>query len=166
MTARAFFAERMREGLPDVTGRSYEHASDAEMTDTIVYNIFPNFSPWMGYNPNLCYRWRPYECDPNKSIMDIFILAPHKEGQDNPPPCETIRLGEDDSFKDLEEQVGLLATVLDQDMGNLPDVQKGLHASGTGEIAFAHYTESAIRQRNHVIQRYIDEGQARETAAR
>lgn len=164
MTARAFFAERMRGGLQEMTGRSYQDASDAEMTDTIVYNLFPNFSPWLGYNPNLCYRWRPFELDPNKSIMDILILAPHVEGRQNPAPAEIIHLGEDESFKHLEEQIGLLATVMDQDMGNLPDVQRGLRASGTGELAFAHYTESSIRQRNHMIQDYIVQGEARERA--
>jgi phenylpropionate dioxygenase-like ring-hydroxylating dioxygenase large terminal subunit len=160
ITARAFFAERMREGLQDVTGRSYAEASDAEMTDTIVYNLFPNFSPWLGYNPNLCYNWRPYKLDPNKSIMDVYIIAPHVEGKENPPPAETIFLGENDSFRSLEEDIGLLSVVLDQDMANLPYVQIGLRASGTRDLAFAHYSEASLRQRNKLIQQYIDDGLA------
>lgn len=160
-TAREFFAERMRSGLKEMTGRSYEHATDAEMTDTIVYNLFPNFSPWLGYNPNLVYRWRPYGLDPNKALMDIIILAPHVEGKKNPPPAKVVHLSEDESFKPLEEHIGLLGTVLDQDMGNLPYVQEGLRASGTNEMNFSQYTESHCRQRNHLIQKYIEEGQAR-----
>jgi hypothetical protein len=98
--------------------------------------------------------------------MTVIILAPHIEGQPNPPPAPINYLGENDSFANLEEHVGLLSTVLDQDMSNLPFVQEGLRASGTNEMNFAQYTESHCRQRNHLIHRIIEAGQARDKQLR
>lgn len=160
-TAREFFAERVRDGLRLQTGRSYDAASDAEMLDAMVYNVFPNFSVWAGYNPQLVYQWRPLKTDPEKSIFDFMILAPHVEGQPNPPPAEIIHVDEDTPLKSLEDRLGLLAEVLQQDMNNMPYVQEGLHTSGTGFVEFSRYQEGRIRHTNQLIQKMIDEGEGR-----
>ena len=43
----------MRDAFKENDGRDYSDKSDAEMLDAIVYNVFPNFSPWGGFPRNL-----------------------------------------------------------------------------------------------------------------
>src|SRR6202008_2108902 len=42
MTARARLAEISRETLSKDIGEDFSHATDAEMLDSILYNVFPN----------------------------------------------------------------------------------------------------------------------------
>lgn len=162
LTAREFFAERVRQGLTKQTGRDYGHASDAEMLDAMVYNVFPNFSIWAGYNPQLVYLWRPHSRDPEKSIFDFMVLAPHVEGRTNPRPAEIVHVDAETSLASMREELGLLAEVLQQDMDNMPYVQEGLRASGTGIVNYTRYAEARIRHTNHVIHEMVEEGIARE----
>ena len=50
-------------------------------------------------------------------------------------------------------------------MGNLPYVQEGLRASGIGVVHYGRYSEGRIRHLHHMIQRYIEEGEAAEGLA-
>src|SRR5579883_3061531 len=60
---RAIVAQRVRESFARTYGGDWSGASDAELLDAIVYNVFPNFSPWGGLAPNIVYRWRPNGLD-------------------------------------------------------------------------------------------------------
>ena len=68
-------------------------------------------------------------------------------------------LGIDDAWSEATE-LGGLAGIFEQDMGNLPYVQEGLHASGNGLVHFGKYSEMRIRHMHHMIERYIAEGEA------
>lgn len=161
MTARAYVAELTRKELATETGYDYSHASDAEMLDAILYNVFPNMSFWAGYASNIVYRWRPNGNDPNSTIMDIMILKPVPNGHPRPKPAPVFQLGLDDSMLRAADQLGEgLCAVFEQDMGNLPFVQEGLRASGTGVVHFSKYSEIRIRQLHRMIDRYIAEGAA------
>ena len=52
-------AQAMRDSFNEADGHDYSDKSDAEMLDAIVYNVFPNFSPWGGFPRNLIYRFGP-----------------------------------------------------------------------------------------------------------
>jgi len=57
--------EANREGFAAMNGHDDSQASDSEMLDNLTYNIFPNWSPWGGFVPNIVYRWRPWKrCRP------------------------------------------------------------------------------------------------------
>ena len=51
----------MRDSFEEADGHDYSDKSDAEMLDAIVYNVFPNFSPWGGFPRNLIYRFHQME---------------------------------------------------------------------------------------------------------
>jgi hypothetical protein len=45
--------------------------------------------------------------------------------------------------------------VIDQDMGNMPYVQEGLLASGTGTVHLGRYQESRIRHFHRTLDKYL-----------
>lgn len=154
ITARAFAAEAARQSLAVEDGWDYSKCSDAEMIDALLYNVWPNMSFWAGYAPNLTYRWRPNGRDPESAIMDVMILKRVPKSGPRPAPASVHFLREDEKWSDAPE-LGGLAGIFEQDMGNLPYVQEGLHASGTGTVHFGRYTEMRIRQLHRMLDRFI-----------
>ena len=158
VTARAYAAEAARKGLGAEDGWDYSSASDAEMIDALLYNLWPNMSFWAGYAPNLVYRWRPNGLDPESGIMDVIILKRVPKTGPRPKPVPEHALGIDDPWSDAVEMGEGLSGIFEQDMGNLPYVQEGLHASGTGVVHFGRYSEMRIRHMHQLIDKYLDEG--------
>ncbi len=154
ITARAFAAEAARQSLAVEDSWDYSKCSDAEMIDALLYNVWPNMSFWAGYAPNLTYRWRPNGRDPESAIMDVMILKRVPKSGPRPVPAPVHFLREDEKWSDAPE-LGSLAGIFEQDMGNLPYVQEGLHASGTGTVHFGRYTEMRIRQLHRMLDQFI-----------
>ncbi len=48
-----------------------------------------------------------------------------------------------------------LAFIFDQDANNLPEVQKGLHASNKGHVISANYQELRIRHFHATLDKYL-----------
>jgi len=61
MTARRALGAAMRENYTKMFGHDHSEATDCELLDALVYNVFPNFAPWGGFMPNIVYRWRPWK---------------------------------------------------------------------------------------------------------
>lgn len=154
VTARVYAAEQARQGLGAEDGWDYSQASDAEMVDALLYNVWPHMSFWAGYSPNLVYRWRPNGLDPDSAIMDVIILKRVPKDGPRPAAVPVHELGADDPWSDASELGGLVA-IFEQDMGNLPYVQEGLRASGAGEVHLGRYSELRIRKLHQMIDRYI-----------
>ena len=162
-TARSHVAEVMRGILSAEDGQDYAPFCDAEMVDALLYNVFPHMSFWGGAMPSLNYVWRPSGMDPASSIMDVYMLR-RVPPSGRPKPAARVDVSVDESFSDAAERSGMsvgLAKVLDQDMVNLPQVQKGLHASATGVVQFTAYTEMRLRHLHAGIDALIAEGKAR-----
>ena len=64
------WVEAMR--LPRCSAAITASATDAELLDALVYNVFPNFAPWGGFMPNIVYRWRPW-ADQNTCLMEVRV---------------------------------------------------------------------------------------------
>jgi hypothetical protein len=154
MTAREALGEAMRKGYTEQTGYDHSEATDSELLDALVYNVFPNFSPWGGYMPNVVYRWRPGKT-PDTCLMEVRILARAKKGEPIPRGVPMHFLGPDEPWTAAEE-LGVLGAVFEQDMANLPFVQEGLHCSKTGEIQLGDYQEIRIRQFHQTLDKYIN----------
>lgn len=154
-TARKYVAQSIRDNLHAHNGHDYDHCSDAEMLDSILYNVFPNFSVWGGMKPIRVYRWRPNGNDVDSAIMEIYQLDRVPKDQPRPAPSPLRLLSDDEKWTDAEE-LGGLGVIADQDMGNLPYVQEGLKASGNNKVHFGNYQDMRIRQHHIMIQRYID----------
>ncbi len=141
--ARPWLADRFRSSLGrrwrcDLTG-----VSDAEMLDSIQYFLFPNFFPWAGYAIPIAYRFRPHGDDPGRSLMEIFVLHPiPDDGRYETAEPFWLEPGESWTRAPGFEALGL---VIDQDMANLPRVQRGLRAARHRAVTLSDYQEIRIR---------------------
>ncbi|RMF10035.1 MAG: aromatic ring-hydroxylating dioxygenase subunit alpha [Alphaproteobacteria bacterium] len=155
-TARAFMGDINRRVFGQMAGEDYSDITDCEVLDAIVYNVFPNFAPWGGFNPNIIYRWRPNGNDPNSCLMEVMILMRFPKDQERPAPVPVHWLGEDEPWTNAPE-LGALGAVFEQDMGNLPYVQRGLRASESGRVQLASYQESRIRHFHYLLGKFVGE---------
>jgi hypothetical protein len=152
-TARHAMAAANRQRYAETSGRSHEHATDSELLDAFVYNVFPNFSPWGGFMPNIVYRWRPWP-DQDKTLMEVRILIRVPPDQPRPHGVEMKFLTEDQPWTDAPE-LGVLGDVFQQDMTNLPYVQDGMKASKNGLVNLGNYQEIRIRQFHRTLDKYL-----------
>ena len=151
--AREVLAETMRDLYTEQTGYDHDDATDCELLDGLVYNVFPNFAPWGGFMPNIVYRWFPGET-PDSCVMEVRVLSRVKKGEPIPRGAPLKFLTRDQKWTDAAE-LGVLGDVFEQDMANLPEVQEGLHASKTGKVLFADYQEIRIRHFQDTLAKYI-----------
>jgi hypothetical protein len=86
--------------------------------------------------------------------MEVMILKPVPEGGPRPRAVPFRLLRPDEPWSDAKE-LPILGPVIDQDMENMPYVQEGLHASGTGTVHLARYQESRIRHFHATLDRYV-----------
>ncbi len=156
--ARAWLAERFRDSL----GRRWRHdltaASDAEMLDSLQYFLFPNFFPWAGYAIPITYRFRPWDNDPNRSLMEIMLLHPiPTDGDYETAEVHHLEPGETWSNAPGFEQLGM---VIDQDMDNLPRIQRGLRAANHASITLSDYQEIRLRHFHRRLDHVLAGGRA------
>lgn len=153
MTARAALGASLRETTTRMFGHDVGFASDSEMMDALLYNIFPNASPWAGFQPNIVYRWRPWH-DVDHCLMEVRILTRVPPGQKAPKAPPMKFLTADEKWTAAAE-IGILGDVFEQDMANLPFVQQGLKGSANGEVQLANYQEIQIRQFQNTLMKYL-----------
>ncbi len=152
MRARAVLAAAGRESLQEVVGKDVP-ISDADVSDSIYYTLFPNFHPWGGYN-RIVYRFRPWQNRCDKAFMECYYLSPFKG--DRPDPAPLHFLAEDQDWTDAPE-LGMLAKVFQQDTFNLPNVHRGLLATPYDEVVLARYQETKIRHFHHLLSRWLED---------
>lgn len=154
VSARAALGASLRETTTRMFGHDVGFASDSEMMDAILYDVFPNFSPWAGFQPNIVYRWRPWP-DQDHTLMEVRILTRVPPGQPIPKAPPMKFLTTEQKWTEAAE-LGILGDVFEQDMGNLPYVQDGLKASKNGEVQLANYQEIQIRQFHNTLMKYVN----------
>ena len=155
-SVRAFMAESSRQSFQAEDGHDYSNRCDAEMLDALVFNVFPNFSPWGGFPPNVVYRWRPNGWDVDSTIMEVLMLKRNPSNGEELPVADIKWLDEDQDWASAEE-VGALGPIFDQDMANLSYVQKGMKASHRKKVSLANYQEVRVRHFHQIMDRYLYE---------
>lgn len=154
--ARKVLAEAGRQGFAEQYGHDYTDASDSEILDNFTYNIFPNFAPWIGFLPTLCYRWLPGDT-PDWCVMEIRLLFPTAKGERRPRAVERTYIPDDEPFSWANDIMGpALANVFDQDMANLPHVQAGMKASANGIMELGAYQDSRVRHFQTTLEKYMN----------
>lgn len=136
-------ADTNREYLRGILGEAVEQFSDAEINDTTFNDLFPNLHPWGGWG-RFVFRFRPVGLDPELSVMDIYMLAPWPEDRPKPPAAKEQRITPDGSWTEAPE-LGSFARVLDQDVFNLPKIQKGLGMKQPPYVWYSGFQEAKIR---------------------
>ena len=155
-SARTLVAELFRQRMSGLYQADLSSASDTEILDAILYNMFPAFAPWAGVGQPLVYRWRPGPT-PDTCYMDVIRLAPVPDEGPRPTPAECTVLTLEQSWHEAPGMGGL-AAVFEQDMANLPRVQAGLKSSGKSSVTFGNYQEARLRLFHRLIDQYILDG--------
>jgi phenylpropionate dioxygenase-like ring-hydroxylating dioxygenase large terminal subunit len=153
-TARAFLGEMSRQIFAQHASLDVSRATDSEMLDAIQYFVFPNFFPWGGYPLNIVYRFRPWRNEPEQALMEVMLLRPLPKDGTRPPPAKMRLLRDDERWTDAPE-LGVLAPVFEQDMNNMPWVQRGLRASRKAGVTLSVYQESRIRHLHRTLDAYL-----------
>jgi phenylpropionate dioxygenase-like ring-hydroxylating dioxygenase large terminal subunit len=135
--------EELRRTLSAHHGVDPDDICDAELVDAIYYSVFPNWSPWGCFNA-INYRFRPNGNDPDSCIFEVMLMAPSPEADRRPDPAKVVHLGVDDDWTEALV-LGPLAKIFQQDSLNLPWVQRGVRNIESGQVVFANYAESKIR---------------------
>ena len=151
---QAIAAVRRKQLEASVESKVLQTATNSELMDSILYLLFPNFSPWGGFQTQITYRHRPNGMDVNSCLMDIYFLESCEPGNDIPPDAKKIHLSAEQSFSEVPG-FDALASIFDQDANNLPEVQRGLHASNKGHVISASYQELRIRHFHATLDKYL-----------
>ena len=155
-TARAYVAEGRRKVMRAVVGDEEADAlCDAELMDSIYYTLFPNLHPWGAYN-RIVYRFRPFEKDHRKSIMEVIYLEPIPKGAERPPAADVHWLEADDDWVEAPE-LGMLARVFNQDNVNLPYMQLGLETTQKSHIQISNYNETKLAHFHKLLEEWIED---------
>ena len=154
-SVREQFATNARKKLSKSSNKDLSGLSNAEVLDVIEYFLFPNLVPWGGHGSPICYRFRPFENDPEKSVMEIMLLFAKADDGSHPPAPPTIHLGVDDKWADVPE-MGSAGFVADQDTENLRRIQKGVRATHKPGFTLANYQESRIRHFHKTLDQYLE----------
>ncbi len=88
--------------------------------------------------------------------MEVRILTRLAPDAAAPEAPKMHLLTPDQPWVAAEELGVALASVFDQDMGNLPYVQDGLKVSKTGEVNLGDYQEIRIRHFHRTLDKYLD----------
>jgi phenylpropionate dioxygenase-like ring-hydroxylating dioxygenase large terminal subunit len=144
VSAREVLGKRVRAFFTDLLGEEAERMHDVHLMGGEMISVWPNFHPWGGYS-RLLYRFRPNKDNPDRSIMDVMLMAPVPKGIERPPPAPVHVLGPDDPISSAT-QLGYLARIFEQDMGNMPYVQEGLKTSRLGYVILSSHNDAPVRK--------------------
>ena len=155
-TAREFIGQLNSDEFSKNHDRELDSfATNSERMDSILYSIFPNFAPWAGFHPNITYRFRPNGDDHTTALMEIIVICQLATGAERPKDVPVRRLGENELFSQAPELGVSLGTIFDQDLANMPMIQKGMHNVESRELVLANYHEVRIRHYHQTIDKYI-----------
>ena len=85
-----------------------------------------------------------------------MVLCQLPDDGDRPADVPVRRLGEDELFSEAPELGVSLGTIFDQDLFNMPKIQKGMHNVESGELVLANYHEVRIRHFHQTLDKYIN----------
>jgi len=155
-TARWVMAKQLRENMLQQYGLDYSSYTDAEMLDSIKYNIFPNLFIYAGVGLRLIQQFRPLGHDQDRAIFDQIVFKPKPRDGSDYEVAEPYRIGEDDSYTTVPGLDPFLASVLDQDTNIMRWQREGMYASEKGAATLSRYQESRIRHVHETLDSYLE----------
>ena len=154
-TARIVLAKTMRQNYADKYGIDLSDLSDAEIIDSLKYNLFPNVMVNAGVAAASITVFWPLGNDPNRSVMESFRLRPFRPEDGRPEPAEPVRIREDESFSTVPGLDPFVAKVYDQDTSIMRWQQEGMRTSRKGKATLSSYQESRIRRVHETLMKYV-----------
>jgi phenylpropionate dioxygenase-like ring-hydroxylating dioxygenase large terminal subunit len=136
--------------------RHYDHLQDYQLSDYIIYNLFPNSVITVGPDGVQLLRPRPHPSDPGKCYFDHWWMVPEIEGRRfTPSPAGGPDLPVEDAPLDFvkygEKSLGITA---DQDLSIGAIQQSGLRSAGFGSFYLCHQ-ERRVQHFHEVLNDYM-----------
>ena len=157
-SARNAMSKQVRKALKDQYDMDTSSYSDAEMIDSIKYNLFPNIFLYTGMALRSIHRVKPIKNDPNRCTFEVLMMRPVPKGQPRPDPAQMVKIPEAMQYVDVKELAAfpLSQITFDQDTGNLRAQHEGMLASEKGAETLSIYQESRIRAFHDTLDKYND----------
>jgi phenylpropionate dioxygenase-like ring-hydroxylating dioxygenase large terminal subunit len=138
--------------------RHYEHLKDYQLSDYIIYNLFPNSVITVGPDGVQLLRPRPHASDPARCFFDHWWLVPRIEGREfTPSPAGGPDLPVEDAPLEIvkygEKTLGRTA---DQDLSIGAIQQLGLRSAGFGNFYLCHQ-ERRVQHFHEVLNDYMSQ---------
>ncbi len=156
--AREVFADYLKDTLGQAYKRDFSALSVTETIDAIEYCLFPNTCLFPSLLFPMVYRFRPNGSDPDTAIFDLYYLQPLPASGERPDPAEPFELDYEQSFHDVPGFDPGLATIYDQDTGNLIAQQRGFKSSRKPGQTLGNYQEARVRHLHTTLDKYLDAG--------
>lgn len=137
--------------------KHYDHLADYQLTDYVIYNIFPNNVLTAGPDGMQLLRPRPHPTDPGKCLFDHWWLVHKIEGQATTPSPAG---GPDLPVEDAEHEYirygdKTLGTTADQDLSVGNAQQRGLASAGFQGYYLPHQ-ERRLQHFHEVLNDYMN----------
>lgn len=156
--AREVFAEHLQKTLGEAYQKDFSHLTVTETIDAIEYSVFPNTCLFPSLLFPMVYRFRPNGSDPDSAIFDLLYLQPLPDSGERPDPAEPVELGFTESFHEVPGFDPGLATIYDQDTGNLIGQQRGFKSSTKAGQTLGNYQEIRTRHLHQTLDKYLARG--------
>ncbi|GAB3287452.1 aromatic ring-hydroxylating oxygenase subunit alpha [Parahaliea aestuarii] len=157
--AREVFADHLKKTLGEAFAKDFSALSVSETIDAIEYSLFPNTCLFPSLLFPMVYRFVPNGNDPDSTVFDLLYLQPLPDSGERPDPAEPVELGFDQSFHEVPGFDPGLATIYDQDTGNLIAQQRGFKSSMKAGETLGNYQEARVRQLHQTLDKYLNGGQ-------
>ncbi len=136
--------------------KHYEHLADYQLSDYVIYNLFPNSVITVGPDGVQLLRPRPHPSDPGRCFFDHWWMVPEIEGRKfTPSPAGGPDLPVTDAALEFvkygEKSLGRTA---DQDLSIGAIQQLGLHSAGFGSFYLCHQ-ERRVQHFHEVLNDYM-----------
>lgn len=156
--AREVFADHLKKTLGEAYQKDFSHLTVTETIDAIEYSLFPNTCLFPSLLFPMIYRFRPNGTDPDTAIFDLLYLQPLPDSGERPEPAEPVELDFHQSFHDVPGFDPGLATIYDQDTGNLIGQQRGFKSSTKPGQTLGNYQEIRCRLLHKTLDNYLAAG--------
>ena len=149
-------AQWYRDVIERNTGRVCD-VPDAVMIDSLLYFVFPHSTFWLSEALPFTYQFTPHPTDPQKSYFEVRMLLPCPKGKPRPPSAPAVEIAPDEKVMDKAPDFQILAYVFDQDMSNMPLIQKGLRAADPAQhhAHLGRYQEFLIQHWHKLFDQYM-----------
>lgn len=134
----------------------YAHLQDYQLTDYVIYNLFPNTVITVGPDGVQLLRPRPHATDPAKCYFDHWWLVPRIRGRSfTPSPAGGPDLPVEDAPQEWvrygEKSLGVTA---DQDLSIAAVQQRSLSSAGFGSF-YLSSQERRVQRFHEVLDSYL-----------
>ena len=129
-----------------MSGKDFSGQPSSYFLEMAKFFLFPNHHPWWGEAIPWWYRFLPYGDDPDTSVMELRVHMPLPLNGPAPESAKCVEVDFDEAVASYT-QLGVTGYIVDQDMANVAEIQKGMKAAKKSRafLSLGRYQEQNIQ---------------------